>query len=157
MRKNLPLVVVPLGLAGLLLVLFLGGIPQHEWSAWKLGRALGTVAHPADTSLLVATRKVGLLVGNGNHCDFFAGELRRFTGTREQLRAFYAGKEVPSPLGSYPEEVRIAFFGEERPVDLPYDFDAAEKWGAPPSQAGQLYIVYLYNGGHDPGMDLRCH
>jgi hypothetical protein len=157
--RNLPLIALPLGLAGLLLLLFLAGIPQHEWRAWKLSEALATVPHPADTSLVVARRKVGLLVGNGNHCDFFAGELRSFTGTREQLQAFYTGKEVPSPLGSYPEEVRIAFFdsGKERPVDLPYDFAEPEKWGAPRSQADQFYVVYLFNGGHDTGMDIRCH
>ncbi len=159
MSKNLPLVLLPLGLVLLVVLLFAGSMPVHEWKAWNLSRALGAVRHPAGTSHVTSQRRVGLLLGNGNHCDFFAGELRKYSGTREQLQAAYAGMTVPSPFGRYPEEVRIAFFEapEARPLDLPSDFDEPGEWDVPPSEAPSLYLVYLFNGGHETGYDLRCH
>lgn len=154
----LTLVLLPLGAAALLLLVFTAGMPFNEWMAWQLSRKLGTVAHPAGTAHVHSRRQVGLLTGNGNHCDYFAGELRTYSGSRAELLAFYSGKELQSPLGRHQAEVQVAFFeASTRNERLPHAHDEPTEWGLSPEAADRFYVVYLFDGGHDPGYDLRCH
>ena len=66
--------------------------------------AFRRVDHPTGSVRVDAQRRIGLLTGNGNHCDFFVGEVRRFDGDREDLRSFY-GSQTVRGVGS----LRLAF------------------------------------------------
>lgn len=78
----------------------------HEQKLWRLEGSFRDVTHPAATALVTKRSRVGLLLGNGNHCDYFVGELRRTALSKELIREAYApqrsrGVEVASSMSCH--------------------------------------------------------
>lgn len=53
-----------------------------------------TIPHPTNTSAVAFKRKVTRPTGKGSNCFYFVGEVRRFSGNRSSIEAFYADKQV---------------------------------------------------------------
>jgi hypothetical protein len=146
--------------AGLALGFFfcpcLGDACRNDWNCWRLAREVSGIPHPPGTSALAARREVGLF-GNGNHCDFFAGELRRFEGGREEIERFYRSVTVQNPVSGERVGVRVAFFREGYADDqgLPGDHYKLVTWGVHGGFGG-YYVVFVFDPGYNPGCDLRC-
>ena len=84
---------------------------SNDWTLWQNGGALQSLSHPTGTMRLGMARKVGLLAGNGNHCDFFSGEVRSFAGTHlsaHQIRAFYGKQAVWHFVAQKQERTSVA-------------------------------------------------
>lgn len=114
-------------------------LKQHE-------RKYRALVHPPSRAIAYES-DLGLLEGNGNHCDYFAGELRATTLNFEQLQAAYgasadveeADPAVPPSYVSSPRDRLLAL---------------ATKVKIEPGE--RLYVVSIFDQ-EEPGMDLRCH
>lgn len=129
-----------LGVLMLLLVLCCGAAPLNQLTLWKLWWAYEALPHPPDSTALRTYFAVGLLEGNGNHCDFIAGEQRRSALSAEELRAFYA---------DFPE-LHLYF-----PAPIASD-DAYVSYVTASWPEGS-YAVYLFDWGTNDDFDVRCY
>ena len=153
-----------IGCVGVMAVLALWpvvGAPRvNDYRLWKVERSFRAIDHPPGTKLIKRLREVGLLIGNSNHCDYFVGELRSYTGRPEAIAAAYRSAKVWNPL---PDggEIRVVFLKdgqipEEERFETPYKLREMKEWGDVPAK-GKMYFVYFLAAGQDPGLDLRCH
>ncbi len=119
--------------------------------------AFREIEHPPGTSE-IGFQSLVTLVGNGNHCDYFVGEMRQFTGERQTIVEFYTGQKVQEqPLvvafvenGEFPHETSLRF--------LPRGLDNPRNWLDSPSVSLEnVYVVYILSVGDNAGLDIRCH
>lgn len=131
---------------------------------WKMRSTLSSfqaINHPASSKLIHATNAIGLLVGNGNHCDFFVGELRTSTASRAAIEKHYQSARVWNPITNRytTSEVQVSFIQKGQAVhDLDKYLLGQFETKIPPSTPGrQSYIVFFFDGGDDHiGCDIRC-
>jgi len=136
----------------------IGDTMAHDRKLRRYQAALNEAQHPDDTSLIRAEKRVGLYAGNGNHCDYFVGELRRYAGSRQEIEAFYAGVSIEEyglvellfvEDGRFPEQARQT---------LPPKLDELAEWSASAAELqADVYLVYVLVPGFDAGYDIRCH
>src|SRR4051812_43881285 len=63
----------------------------------QIEKALATIPAPIGSEPLQSRSAVGLLVGNGNHCDFFAGTVFRSAATPDSIRQHYSKSTFFNP------------------------------------------------------------
>jgi len=129
---------------------------RHDLKLAGMALAWRRISHPPGTTPIADERRVGLLWGNGNHCDYFVGELRTYKGGREAILQHYDGKTVD---GGY---VRVVFvedgeFGEMDRWAMPYGLRTLSDWGSTLPDDASLYIAFASDILDDPGFDFRCH
>ena len=129
----------------------------HDYKLYREARAFNQLEHPAGSSRIAFQKYLGLYVGNSNHCDYFVGELRQYTGDSQANESFYADKVVDG-LGV---SVAIArngdLLGELRQSDMPFQFDNLPVWSTSFAPArDHLYLVYIFDINFDSGWDIRC-
>jgi len=135
---------------------------SNNWKMWKVNHASAQIVHPQNTVVISQRQDLGLLIGNGDHCDFFVGQMRSFTGSQQSITAFYAKTKIWNPLNNSRQSIDILFLENGEIVQserefLPSDFDSASKWLSPSHNRKQkLYIAYFFDVGHDAGTDIRC-
>jgi hypothetical protein len=129
----------------------------HDYAFYQETQAFRRLKHPAGTSLVSSKKFLGLYLGNGNHCDYFLGELRRYSSDEQTIKAFYAGRTSADP------EVGIMFLENGEFPDnawnwMPYKFDSLSTWlDTPDEPRDHLYLIYDWGIiSLDPGWDLRC-
>lgn len=131
---------------------------------WKMRSTLSSfqaLTHPADSKLIYTTNDIGLLVGNGNHCDFFVGELRTSTASRAAIEKHYQSARVWNPITNRyaTGEVQVSFIQN---IQVVHDLDKFllrqfETKMPPPTPGRQNYIVFFLEVGDDnAGCDIRC-
>ncbi|WP_395733574.1 hypothetical protein [Prosthecobacter sp.] len=153
-------------LAGVLLILGLlyflcGDTIANDLRLSKITRQLDTLPQPPGTILISTKAAVGLLVGNGNHCDFFAGAVYRSQSSAEAIQQHYEGRQFQNPLSGKNEEWDITILKDKNSFAslwLPDDFDHPEAWGLASESysAGTLFIVRAMRS-YDANGDFRCH
>lgn len=116
----------------------------NDLAAWRLQQAM---LHPLppNTRVLWSHYEVGLLGGNGNHCDFEARAELATSGDGEAARRAYATRRVPLPWGV-----------EDDMGNLPATIAVGPLTA--PDAGGDVHFqisVGLYGG--PPGWDYRCH
>ena len=130
-------------------------------------RKYRAVTHPTFTQRVKYYRELGLLIGNGNHCDLFVGELRSYTGSQRQLLTHYAAQSFWSPLQHrLPVDVFFIENGiitggtienEDISLCIPFTVERIlQDAKAFERSADKLYIVYMFDYGYEPGLDIRC-
>ncbi len=135
---------VPLALIAILASHQLLAQRVHNQRLERLELTFAKLKHPAGSRQLAFESDLGLLQGNGNHCDFYAGALR---------------SGVP-PIASAETEVEVTVLHAADPSDLfhhpPRDrlLDLGRKQSASPGEV--LYVVALYDQT-PPESDFRCH
>lgn len=134
-----------MGAVGVLLLLgvVLSPCGQNELTLLRRRRAFEAIVHPPGSVLLREASAVGLLEGNGNHCDFFVGQLRAAPLSREALRR------------AYPPDVMVEFGLEDAPTG-PREALLREVATVPPREGMTVYVVSTYEQ-RPPGLDPRCH
>ncbi len=114
---------------------------------------LSQVGQFPGATLISKGKIVGTLMGSGDHCDFFAGELWQSTADPAQISAFYAGTYVEVLFiqnGKIP--VEDAYW------PIPYQFDTLAEWGVDPADIqNHFYMIYSSYFEADPGLDIRCY
>lgn len=104
--------------------------------------------HPPNTSAVTLQSRVTRPTGNGQHCFYFVGELRRYQGTRASIQAFYK------------DQIEVAFVqnGKIGGV-IPSELKQLSNWSTSAADEKKLYLVYTMVGDFEDttGLDLRCH
>jgi len=111
---------------------------------------LGHLNHPKKSVLLSEKYALGLLSGNGNHCDFFAGQLREYD---------LAKSEVISHYKALDKEISILFIDKGRIPEarLPDKFKDLRAWGLTKDRVNEpMYMVYRFKT-MKANKDIRCH
>ncbi|MFC1856902.1 hypothetical protein ACFL9U_02615 [Thermodesulfobacteriota bacterium] len=149
----------------IILLLLTAGCPMsrdpiiNSWKLWKFESSFVSLFHPKGTSRLALKSKVGLLSGNGNHCDFFVGELRTYSSEKEKIKNDYAGTLILNPISGRRQNIDILFIddGIIPETRLPYDFDNLAGWNLPSDEKLKpMYLLYVFNS-YEANADVRCH
>jgi hypothetical protein len=129
------LIGVPLLLVLSVIVLTVGScapdMVANSWHLHQMRKELAAISTPSNTERLASRSAVGQLVGNGSHCDFFAGAVFHSTATPDAIRQHYAGQAFFNPITSKREEVTVAILTNQDGFDqlwLPYAFNHAGAW-----------------------------
>lgn len=128
----------------------------------KLG--FSKINHPSLSRLIKTESSIGHLVGNGNHCDLFVGELRSYAGNRVDINRFYNQQSHNSP-DLLP--IKVVFLQGQRIPDSVLDYvqheyfhdrEHSNAWlGSSINSTGQMYVVFYVNVGDTScGYDIRC-
>ena len=129
----------------------------HDYKLEREAWAFKQLEHPPGTSRIAFQKYLDLYVGNSNHCDYFVGELRQYTGDSQAIESFYADKVVDG-LGVSVAIARNGDLLEElQQSDMPFQFDNLPVWSTSSAPArDHLYLVYIFDINFDPGWDIRC-
>ena len=140
------------------LALVTGPALQHEYYLYRLGDRFDHLEHPANTRQVHEVRRVGLLVGNGNHCDYLVGDARAATESWEDVVSYYVLAQQRFELEFEVKEFRDGVPQRELVgFTLPHGFRGLEDWGVDDVPSGEwVYVVYVVVSG-DAGYDPRCH
>jgi len=129
----------------------------HDYDLYQYSQAFRRLEHPPGTSLVSSRKFLGLYLGNGNHCDYFLGELRRYSGDGQAIEAFYADR-APADLSVGVVFVVNGEFPEKTWSWMPPTLDSLSDWlDSPNEPRDHLYLIYDWGIiTLDPGWDLRC-
>lgn len=128
---------------------------RHQSSLAELRVALRAVPLPRGAERVEAFEQIGILQGNGNHCDYVvavrvrtsrspAEFARHFEG--RSIRANFDGAEAVVPLSTW-----VGGEDESAAELLPAAWLRREPRGRPD------FVVYAAWFGQEPGHDWRCH
>ena len=118
----------------------------------KMDIQLSQIKHPVGTSLISTRGAIGVLWGNSDHCDFYVGEMRQFDSNRQKVLDFY-----------HDPDINIAFIENKTmpdgftTFDVPHELNTFADWGISTADVPEnLYLVYIFDGFGDVGLDFRC-
>ena len=160
--RSLPVLLVQIGICSAIFWAVFGANLRHSWDLHRLNRALNATAHPANSRLVSQGQEVGLLIRNGDHCDFFVGELRSFRGTQSGIKKFYSQSKIWNPLNNTSQPLEIMFLQNGKiPASkqeyLPSGFDSVSRGSKSPLNTKQhYYLLYFFDVGYDADFDWRC-
>jgi hypothetical protein len=106
------------------------------------------IAHPTETFAVAFKRSVLPPPGNGKHCFFLVGEVRRYAGDRSEIETFYANRQV-----------QLQFFVDNKLKKFPYSgLDQLSDWDVTQLNSNEYYLVFTLNSRIDDyySNDLRC-
>lgn len=137
-------------------VLCFGYPLSHNWNLWRLRNSLASVHHPAGTSSLKFVQDVGNLTGTSNHIDYFVGEVRTYSGSKIQVKSFYSGLKVWNPAARSFERPQVIFADDtsQEAESLAWSQEG-KNWSLLPANNQKSYVIYIYDGGYGPGLDIR--
>jgi len=72
---------------------------DDNFSLYQNVKAFRQLKHPSDTSRISFKKYLGLLLGNGNHCDSFIGEPRRYGGEQQTIESYYDSTTIADDQG----------------------------------------------------------
>lgn len=142
--------VVVLLLVGVLVAVFMPGV-RHEYALWQLRCALVELKHPTGTTEIRTASAVGLLSGNGNHCDFVVYQVRAGDLTQSELASAYEHNRVREA------ELEVYVVRDGAVVDSTGEDPDLDRVGLSVSDVARGYVVGLLRYGQDPEGDIRCH
>ena len=147
----IPLVAICLAVGGTLFLLIVMSVNSYLANNRVLSEYendFRATEHPPNTSSVMVHSRVTRSPGNGQHCFYFVGELRRYQGTRASIQAFYNDK------------AQVAFVqnGKIGGV-IPSELKQFANWSQSAVDEKSLYLVYTLVGDFEDTtvFDLRCH
>jgi len=138
---------------------------SHDVYLWQLSRSLTALKHPQHTQRVAVVKDLGLLVANGNHCDYFVAEMRSYSGdlSPDSIEKFYRNSQIWNPLNRRYERVSVGVVengGIKSDEDWTGTGDFLKdyfKSYLPRKLSNQkLYFVLFLDVGNSTGCDLRC-
>jgi hypothetical protein len=152
----LGLVALGAGLFGIWSLPLFRSMREHNARLAFIEKELLRLPFPEGTERLGVYSRVGLLSGNGNHCDYLSAMALQGDVERTFLEEFYRRHAVSSPDG-YPLEIRIGA-GGLKPAPEYNDILMDDLWREAFQIDGQRgIIVYVVDGGLNADGDPRCH
>lgn len=133
----------------------------NSFRLWRLERDFAALAHPVESKFLKRQKMVGLVAGNGNHCDFFVAELHSHDGNQQKTREFYRSIRVAVPNhDAYQESengtqaTEIELLPSPLPPKYHWRYHHVDPWDLS-ALAGRknLYIVLIHNSGESWAWD----
>lgn len=154
---------VLLGLLSVLAVYYFlfGDAITNDRCLSQITSQLNTLSQPPNTIQISSRSAVGLLSGNGNHCDFFTGSVYRSQSTVEVIQQHYKGRQFQNPVTGKDEDWDLIILKDDHSFDsvwLPDDFDHPGAWQLTPASyaTGTLFLVYAMRS-YDANGDSRCN
>jgi hypothetical protein len=149
-----------LPICALLFVIFLGPT-TNEVHLWQIRRQLKAIQPPPETEEISSHSAIGLLVGNGNHCDFFAGTVYRTQSTPGTIQAHYQDIQFLNPISGEHEDLSVTILRDPSSMDsvsLPNDFYQPKDWGLTSDSyhGGTLFLLCVMRS-YDANGDFRCY
>ena len=127
---------------------------------YRIVDSVDALPSPPGTRRLAGHSAVGLLVGNGNHCDFFAGVLMKSQQPPEAVLKHYRGKTVYNPVTGTNQDVEVSILTRTEDFErlwLPDFCNAARHWGLSSADfAGETLYLISFFGSYQANNDLRC-
>lgn len=119
------------------------------------------VSHPPGTERILLDNDVGVLLGNGDHCDFVLYEIRSHKNVSiENIEKFYKDKFMKVKTRSGVEDARISVYSSERFKSFTWDKKGQELLNkAHNLNDDQLYVInigFVYSDVIFPFIDFRC-
>jgi hypothetical protein len=143
-----------------LVLLFTAEIPLHNWNLWRFEKALTAVRHPRQTKPVRLVSDVGNFEATGNQCEYFAAELRSYTGTRQSIEKFYRDLTIKNVITGERQPVQLAFVSDGilSPADtLPPGYRELKQWRLPQEATkANCYVVCVLYCDPNSGFDYRC-
>ena len=131
-------------------------INSHNLDLMK--KRIEALPHPDQSEPVLTHSRVGLLIGNGNHCDYFVGHVRSFDGNKDLIQNHYSNFTFLNPVTERYEDWDILFFDDASLPDayLPYEFDSLRAWQVKEYDLTKLYALSIFRS-YDANSDPRCH
>ena len=129
---------------------------EKEMALQDLEAEFDGIQHPEKTTPLARQKAAGLFTETSQACDFFIGEIRSYTGEKDQIVNWYADQKVGEG------EIGLTFIeNREIPASdqahLPNTLTSLSQWEVDPAQGNQpLYIVYILLYGQDAKNKIEC-
>lgn len=136
-RRSLTIVAIAVGTVPVLAVLGFGA--AHVVNSWRLARFSAQLfTHPLPPGAREIGRRteLGLLAGDGNHCDFVATQELATTLPIEAVRAHYARLRLRPAIGAGTGRLEIEV--------------------APHAAGGGVVVVTAVDAPYEDIFDLRC-
>lgn len=137
--------------------------PIHQFNLWKLEKNFRVLvpSHPMDsTSVLAFTKFGGLFSSTAYSCDYFVGEFRTSTSSKEDIQGYYRALSVAMPHSAERLPIQVRF-ADEREFWIYYPW--SELYGELlrllqrfPSEQDGMYVVLASQTVHPPYADFRC-
>lgn len=149
-----------LALTALVLAYRQTSFARHDRTLGAMREALAAVPLPRGAEVVDRFEQLGVLSGNGNHCDYVVA-LRLSADVdpaalARQLRD--RSLRVRDDRGTF--EVLVEVWPPERPASASYDpaFGLLpERWLVRAPSGRSNPVVYAFWGGDPPAHDIRCH
>ena len=128
----------------------------------RLESEMAAIPAPEGATSLATHSAVGLLIGNGNHCDFFVGTLYKTKASAESVRAYYEGRMIYNPVTEQKESVSVGIMTNTSFSGLwiPMKLDRLEAWNVLPEEISDtnhtVYFLTLYRS-YQKNSDWRCY
>lgn len=133
---------------------------KHEWQMYQLVSAVSGIPMHARCERLTVRSAFGLLTGNSNHCDYFAGMLLRTDDTPDSVLKHYHGQTILNPVSGTHEEIEVRVLTGPESLDdawLPDEFKSLGSWSQSPRNVEDSTIVLVYfMRSYPPDTDCRC-
>jgi hypothetical protein len=128
----------------------------HNWNLWRLRNSVASVRHPAGTSSVKFVQDIGNLSGTHNQIDYFVGEVRTYAGSKMRVKSFYSDLKVWNPIAKRFEHLNIVFTDDDsdEAQSLAWSQEIND-WSLFPANNQKSYVVYVFDGGYEPGFDIR--
>ncbi len=130
----------------------LGLIFIPEWindqRLYTFAQCLYNYPLPPDTQVEARYAEVGLLEGNGNHCDFRAKQRLSSTLTREQITTYYRNVGLP-PVSI--QSISAKIWREDGLLPITMSFDET-----PQSDGRTRFTIEIFDPGYLPEPFGRC-
>jgi hypothetical protein len=154
-------IALPLLLLGLLFASCVPDYFTNNRQLHQIENALTAIPIPPQTQRLVTRSAVGLLVGNGNHCDFFAGTVFRSSSPPDLVRQHYAGRTFLNPVTGKKEQVDAMIVSNVEAWNsqsLPASYESLQGWDLSPQKLseGTVFLVSIMRS-YKANNDCRCH
>lgn len=126
---------------------------RHDVALWRVAQRFEHLHHPAGSTLISETKNLGLLSGNGNHCDYLVAQLRTSGLKASEIASFYERQEKSNPaiIGEHP----FLAFPSTGEWDDDLFIDDSNFRKAMDKAGKDAYVVFFLDNG-DPGLDMRC-
>ncbi len=140
---------------------FLGDVISNQLNYSLLCYRLSRVARDTNCQVLSQRSAFGLLVGNSNHCDYFAGLLLKSPGPPAEILRKHGNYTILNPKTNELEEVEILILDAPEKLQdvwLPDDYARLQSWGTTEHtlDEGTIFILYVMRS-YEPNCDPRCH
>lgn len=134
-------------------------IPFHNYRLWVIERQFADLNSEVlpNSKLLLKKAEVSHW-GNSNLCDYFVGQFRASSLTKEKIENAYDGKTIKSYAddGNSPLEIKV-FTAREDWMEPYFWEDSWEELEDELNAEEHLYLVFASSDSHSPDGDIRCH
>lgn len=135
-------------------------IYKHDKQLNNLFMAFKMLKHPGKSHEILEFKKLGILSGNGNHCDFICGKIMESSLSHNAIIDFYKNIRIPSIDKFDYCDVELLFYDNgflNKNDVIPLNYRKLSNFISPIKIEKTYYIVYVFDMGYPSEYDSRCY